>query len=367
MIEISLIIINLSLVEIWEYKSPRSYGTGGVAVTLEEPQTSFFFNPAGIHKTKSLDIVDIEIYSTYSLIADTSRILTLLEKEKTEIISILKESFGKAYSFQMYSFPNLVLTTKNISFGLGILLKTSTLILPKTPSNIDINSGIASSVQSVLGGAVSFIDDTLKVGLSISPIKAFANTSIEIRENEVLSGNITAVFPGFADLMEISPGLKRIASGECKYPFRCNIGFGGFNIGLIFKPQPLKENLSFGLDTRDILDPEREITIDFGTSYRDKISKINYGVYLDFHDLLFAQSDDKSLLKRTFIGTELSTDLGPFKRFFSLYFGIGQVQMSFALELNFKILSLLLGTYGKELGKEVGGISARYYFFKLSI
>ncbi|GBD02871.1 hypothetical protein HRbin19_00141 [bacterium HR19] len=358
-------ILYLMVELLWEYKSPRSYSMGGLAVSLQDAQTSFFFNPAGMFGTKSLDIITTEIFISYDTISSIKGFADSLSdlKNQEKTISQAKKIYGKNYSAGVFTFPNFTLTVQNVSFGLGVLGGAETGLSISVPSNITVrNTFFSTQGQVLLGGAVAFLDNSLITGISVSAFKISQKAEVEIRENEV-GERITDVFP----VINKKPPeiLSDILSGNCQYPLKCAIGFGGINLGVIWKP--LKKGINIGLDVRNMLDPSEKFTGDIGISYSDKLRFFNYTLGIDFQDMFFALSEDKSFFKRVFMGGEVSVDIPSIKRFFSVMFGLGQLYSSLGIELNLKIISILVGTYGRELGKEAPADQMRYYFFKLSI
>jgi len=348
----------------WDYKSPRSLAMGGISASLQDTQTSFFFNPAGMLGTKSLDIIAPEIYVSYNLISDTGKFTKLsgdISREPEEALKSVRDSYGKNYVGEFFYFPHFALSVGNVSFGLGVLLGAGLGTSLSLPSNLILKDTFAfTRGEVVLGGAVSFLDRSVIAGLSISAFKIAYEGDVVVRENEIGQG-ITSVFPVFGK--DMGTVLGDAVSGKCEYPFRCAIGFGGFNFGVIW--EPMKKGVRLGFDLRDILDPMRSTTGDLGVSYYDELKIFSYVVGADFQDIFFV-SGDSSLLKRFHIGAEVSLTK-PFKRFLSFMFGVGQLYPSFGLELNLKVLSFTLGTYAREFGKEVGGQPVRFYFFKLAI
>ncbi|MFZ8801669.1 MAG: hypothetical protein ACO2PO_01550, partial [Candidatus Calescibacterium sp.] len=348
----------------WDYKSPRSLAMGGISASLQDTQTSFFFNPAGMFGTKSLDIIAREIYESYNLISDAGKFAKLsgnLSQKPEEALKSVRDSYGKNYVREFFYFPHFALSVGNVSFGLGALLGAGLGTSISLPSNTILKDTFAfTRGEVVLGGAVSFLDRSVIAGLSISAFKIAYEGDIVVRENEIGQG-ITSVFPVFGE--DMGTVLNDAVSGKCEYPFRCAIGFGGFNVGVIW--EPMKKGVRLGFDLRDILDPMRSTTGDLGVSYYDELKIFSYVLGVDFQDILFV-SGDSSLLKRFHVGAEVSLDK-PFKRFLSFMFGVGQLYPSFGLELNLKALSFTLGTYAREFGKEVGGQPIRFYFFKLAI
>lgn len=348
----------------WDYKSPRSVAMGGISASLQDAQTAFFFNPAGMLGTKSFDIIAPEIYVSYNLVSDVGGFFELsgnLSGEPEKALKSVRDSYGKNYVGEFFYFPHFALSIGNVSFGLGALLGAGLGTSLSLPSNVILKDTFAfTRGEVVLGGAVSFLDSSVIAGVSISAFKIAYGGDIVIRENEIGQG-ITSVFP----VLEKDPAdvLNDAFSGKCEYPFACAIGFGGFNVGVIW--EPMKKGVRLGFDLRDILDPMRSATGDFGVSYYDKLKIFSYVVGADFQDIFFV-SEGSSLLKRFHVGAEVSLDK-PFRRFLSFMFGLGQLYPSFGLELNLKVLSFTLGTYAREFGKEVGGQPVRFYFFKLAI
>lgn len=348
----------------WEYKSSRSLAIGGSAIALRDPQTSFFMNPAAMRGTKSLDILSVEVQvSEYTLttISDLDSFSKAFSGENIKI-SDAKSFLGGFYGANLFYFPHFIASVKNTSFGLGILTGFGTGLKVGVPSNITFSDTfIFAGALPVFGGAFSILEDSVEFGVSIVPFQASAISRFEFRENEVLS--FDKVFPAIPRGVD---NLKDILDNNCKYPLDCAFAFGGFNAGLIWNPVWIK-NFSIGLDVRDALDPIRKTTADFGLAYGGKIYSSRYSIFFDFQDFIFTQSGKSDIFSHTFLGTEISFDLPPISRFFSVMFGLAQLNLSAGFEINLKLISFTFGTFAYELRQYVGGGSARYYFFKLAI
>ena len=351
-----------------DYKSPRMLGMGGVAVSVSDPQTSFFYNPAGMSGTKSLDVIYLDMRVSYPLITDVGLFITdvlpSLGDNPDKAFKAISEVFGRMYSASIFSFPHFTMTVGNVSFGLGTLFGGGLGFSIALPSNINLKNTFGfTQFELVLGTSVAFMKDTLKFGISASAFKISQVVEVVIRENE-FGERITEVMPILGK--STAEVVEDLFSGTCVAPLRCAFGFGGLNIGAMWNPM-LKKNITLGLDIRNILAPIAGTTADIGVSYRDKLSFISYVVAIEFHDLIFNEMEDRSFLKRLRFGTEFSTEIPFIKRFASFMFGLGQTYSSVGVELNLKFLSLTLGTYAVELGQEVGSSPLRYYFFKVSM
>jgi len=362
MIVIIYLMLNFGLS--WEYKSSRSLAMGGSSVTLRDPQTSFFMNPAAMRGTKSFDILSVELQVSEATLITISN-LDFYSKAfsgKNINISDVKSFLGEFYGANLFYFPHFVVSVKNSSFGLGILTGFGTGLKSAVPSNIIFtDTFIFAGALPVLGGAFSILEDSVELGISIVPFQASTISRFEFRENEILS--FDKIFPAISRGVD---NLKDILDGNCKYPLDCAFSFGGFNVGLIWNPVWIK-NFSIGLDVRDVLDPIRKTTADFGLSYIGKIYSSKYSVFLDFQDFIFTQSGSSDIFSHTFFGTEISFDLPQISRFFSIMFGLAQLNLSAGFEINLKLISFTFGTFAYELRQYIGGGSARYYFFKLAI
>lgn len=352
----------------WEYKSSRSLALGGSAVALKDPQTSFFMNPAAMRGTKSLDFISIELQASEAAVLGVSNLNYYLKafsggEDSGKIrISDARDFLGKVYGFNLFYFPHFVVSVRNSSFGLGVLTGLGLGLKAGVPSNIIFtDTFLFAGALPVLGGAFSILDDSLEIGVSVVPFQASTISRVEFRENEVLS--FDKVFPAFPRGIKI---VNDILNGSCYYPLDCAFGFGGFNIGLLWKPIWVK-NFLVGLDVRDALDPIRKTTADFGLAYLGRIYNSSFSVFLDLQDFIFTQSGKSDIFSHTFFGTEISFDFPHFSRLFSVMFGLGQLNLSAGIEINLKLISFTFGTFGYELGQYVGGRSTRYYFFKLAM
>ncbi len=357
------------LLLMWEYKSSRILGMGGLATTIPDPQTSFFMNPAVMMGVNSLDLINVEIFVSEDTLSDINEVIKTLGKaggeEGEEVLNIVKGSFGKLYFVDIFSFPHFTITIRNnVAIGMGLLLHSGFSLSPALPSNLTLKyTGFRTNAQPVMGTSVEVIPKMLRIGASVSPFKIAQRGQVEIRENEFFGKGLSENFPAIYKILNDFGGfINDIFRSKFEPPFSFAFGFGGANAGILFS----KDMFSAGFAVRDIFDPIEKTTADIGFGYFDKIYILRYGFGIDFQDIFFTRSEDKNFLKRLHFGSELSTDK-PFRRFVSLMFGIGQMQLSFAIELNLKIFSLTLGTYGQELGKDISVSPLRYYFFKLAI
>ncbi|MDW8086724.1 MAG: hypothetical protein RMJ45_01900 [Candidatus Calescibacterium sp.] len=357
------IILNFGLS--WEYKSSRALALGGVGVALKDPQTSFFLNPAAMRGTKSLDIISLEIQISESIISSVSKVSLLSDIFSGEdfTISDIKDFLGKGYGANIYYFPHFIVSVNNVSFGLGILSGLGIGLKPSVSSNITLtDTFFLTGALPVLGGAFSIVDNSVEIGVSLVPFEAAAISRFELRENEVLS--FQKIFPAFSK----EPGdiLNDIIESNCTYPLDCAFGFGGFNLGVIWNPVWVK-GFSVGIDARDIADPIRKTTADFGISYMGKLYNVRYSLFLDFQDFIFTQSGRSDIATHIFFGSELNFGIPSIQRFISVMLGVGQMNLSAGLELNLKVISFTIGTFAQELRSYIGASSIRYYFFKLAI
>lgn len=349
----------------WEYKSVRSLALGGVGAAIRDPQTSFFFNPAGMRGVSSFDILSFEIHFSESLISEIPFLqerIRALPSEGGLSLSEGRDLLGKRYGLGVMYFPHFVASVGSVSFGLGVLSMFSFGFEGVLPSNVSLSDVFLwAGVLPVFGGGFSLLQGSLDVGVSVVPLEVSTVSRFDVRQNEFFA--LDKFFPAVARGQRI---LQDLAEARCYYPLECAFGFGGLNLGLIWNPIWF-EGFSVGLDLRDVFDPLRKMTADFGVSYRGKFRRVVYSFFFDFQDLIFSQSGNSDPLKHVFFGTEVAFSALSTERFLSLMFGVGQMNLSAGLEINLKVISFTVGTFGWELGRYVGGSNVRYYFFKLAI
>lgn len=349
----------------WEYKSSRSLALGGVGATIKDPQTSFFMNPAGMRGLKSLDLISFEFQLSEALIFElinVKQILNSISDKKNLNLSNAKRFFGKEYGINFFYFPHFIANVKKVSFGLGVLAGTGVGFRSVLPSNITfVDNYVFSGILPVLGWALAVLDDSIEIGISIVPLEASAVSRFDFRQNELIA--FDKIFPAVLRGEKI---IQDVIKARCLYPLRCAFDFGGFNAGLIWNPVWL-DDLSVGLNVRDVADPIRKTTADAGLSYKGKLYNVRYSLFLDFQDFVFSQSGKSDILTHIFTGTEISLQYAPERRFISAMFGISQLNLSAGFELNLKVISILVGTFSQEMRNYVGRSNIRYYFFKLAI
>ena len=351
------------------YRTPRTLGMGGVYTAVPQDEQVFFGNPGGFGRGEfaggrsfGLDFTGLQVgtsSATINLITDIRQTEGSFEDIIIKAVDYIGAPFGLGASY----FPNFAYKY----FGLGILVNLDTSFKISNPSYPELGVFASPKAVAVLGGGFPLFNKALNIGVSL---KGGAITSAKETVSAAFIGKIEDLQSAFP---VVGTGPSNIFT-KCLnpdaniniYPLECRIGVWG-DIGAVYNFK-VKHSPSVGLSVRNIglEGTNYGFTTDLGFALRPKTGYVKTTLGLDFQDILFRNSPDTDILKRTNLGAEFEILSYRFLNI-AMRTGFNQTYFSVGLGLKIGILKLDLATYAEEIGPTAGILPERRYILYISV
>ncbi len=332
-------------------KSVEALGMGGAYYSKSNNKYAAFYNPAGIARVKesSIDYLPLTLGVDSDAISSLSSVNNIISNAgsstDTAIDSIFNIFMGKFVTVGPITFfPAYTRKGFSVGFFSNTTLKATAYnnALPELQAVARSDNGFTTTF-----GYNFLRDDALSFGVSF---KALVRAQVD------------RTYTAF-DLVDIIVNQKAIFGDIIADLFENGLAFGAFaSLGIIYDLPFLKSEIAprIGISVNDVgylfrlndssnvdaINPSMNVSLGISPSYYNTIKS---DIMIDFVDLFFLNSNDKSILKRINIGAEVL-----FIDTYALRVGIHQGYPTFGAGLKFKYFSLDYAFYTEELGYDVG-------------